>query len=309
MARSGLSTLTRFAWSYYAYLLFVILFGAWVRISGSGAGCGGSWPTCHGEFMPPSAETKTLIEYSHRATSGLLGVLSLLLLAWVFQARRSRRCKVAALVTVGLVLVEALIGAGLVLRELVADDASMARAIVIALHLGNTLILAAAAGLTALWSGGEAAAAPRQSRAGLWGSWALLIAFMVVSMAGAVTALGDTLFPVAPSEGAPLFTHVVTDLAPSRHFLEQLRIVHPLLALALTGGLLFAVSTWRATFRGAPPAKWVQALHLLIYVQVAVGVLNIALHAPTPMQLLHLLLAHLLWLCLVVVAASRDFSR
>lgn len=308
MTRTGLSTLTRFAWFYYAYLLFVILFGAWVRISGSGAGCGGSWPTCHGEFMPPSAETKTLIEYSHRATSGALGLLSLVLLAWVFRAGASRRCKIAAGVTLCLVLVEALIGAGLVLRELVADDASLARAIVIALHLGNTLILAAAAGFTALWSG-EPFTPPRQSRGWLWGSCAVLAGFMVVSMAGAVTALGDTLFPVVSSPGATVFEHVATDLAPTRHFLEQLRIVHPLLALALTGSLLFAISAWRTRLLGTPLASWVRALQVLTYGQVLVGVLNIVLHAPTFMQLLHLLLAHLLWLCLVMVTANSDFSR
>jgi heme A synthase len=304
MTSTGPSKLTRFAWLYYAYLLFVILFGAWVRISGSGAGCGGSWPTCRGELVPPSAEAKTLIEYAHRATSGTLGLLSVALVAWVFKARTSRRCKVAALVTLCLVLVEALIGAGLVLRELVANDASVARAVVIALHLGNTLVLAAAAGLVALWSA-PAVARTQQNTGWLWGSAGLLLAFALVSMAGAVTALGDTLFPVAPALESDPFQHVAEGLSSSRHFLIQLRIVHPLLALALTGGLLVAISHWRTSLAGSPSFKWLRALNVLTYGQVALGVLNIAFGAPTLMQLLHLLLAHLLWLCLVVVTLAR----
>jgi heme A synthase len=304
MARTGLSTLTRFAWSYYAYLLFVILFGAWVRISGSGAGCGGSWPTCHGELVPPSGEAKTLIEYSHRATSGLLGVLSVTLLAWVFKAGSSRRCKVAAGVTLCLVLVEALIGAGLVLRELVADDASVARAIVIALHLGNTLILAAAAGLTAVWSGTQAATQASPRALSRWATGALLAACVVVSMAGAVTALGDTLFPVSAVEGGSLFGHVRDDLGPSAHFLVRLRIIHPLLALLLAAALLFAAQRWEADLRGSGSFQWLIGMRWLTYGQVALGTLNIALQAPVLMQLGHLLFAHLLWLCLVQLAVA-----
>jgi heme A synthase len=307
--QTRLSTLTRFAWFYYAYLLFVILFGAWVRISGSGAGCGGSWPTCHGELVPPSAEAKTLIEYSHRATSGLLGVLSLILVAWVFRAGSSRRCKAAALVTLCLVLVEALIGAGLVLRELVADDASVARAVVIALHLGNTLILAAAAGLTATWSV-PAAATPLPRRALPRGvSAVLLVGCVVVSMAGAVTALGDTLFPVSVVEGGSLWGHVRDDLSPSAHFLVRLRVIHPLLALLLAGAALFVAHRWEVDLRGSGTFAWLIGLRWLTYGQVALGMLNIGLQAPVSMQLAHLLVAHLLWLCLVQLAIGPSLPR
>jgi heme A synthase len=307
--QTGSSKLTRFAWCYYAYLLFVILFGAWVRISGSGAGCGGSWPTCHGEFMPPSVETKTLIEYSHRATSGTLGLLSIALVAWVWKSRVPKRCKVAAGVTLALVLVEALIGAGLVLRELVADDASVARAVVIALHLGNTLILAAAAGLTAAWSAAAAGPSRGEPLLARWASGTLLAGCMVVSMAGAVTALGDTLFPVSAVEGGSLFAHVRDDLGASAHFLVRLRIIHPLLALFLAGAVLFAANRWESAVRGSPSLRWLIGLRWLTYGQVAFGTLNIALQAPVLMQLGHLLFAHLLWLCLVQLAATPRFAR
>jgi len=308
--------LTQFAWLYYAYLLFVILFGAWVRISGSGAGCGGSWPTCHGELMPPSVETKTLIEYSHRLTSGTLGLLSVVLVGWVWKAKASRRCKIASLVTLALVVVEALIGAGLVLRELVADDASAARAVVVALHLGNTLILAAAAGLVAFWSAPsvpmpvESSARRERSREVLrWGFLALLVVFMGVSMAGAVTALGDTLFPVAPTSGGGLFAHVRDDLASSAHFLVQLRVLHPVLAVVLVGAILAGLGGSQAQLEGAVDSSWVGRARVLTIGQALVGVSNIALQAPGFMQLLHLLMAHLLWLCLVLITAGIWATR
>lgn len=297
--------LARFAWSYYGYLLFVILFGAWVRISGSGAGCGSSWPTCHGAVIPRSNEVATWIEYSHRVTSALLGVFSVVLVAWVFAARRSVRCKVASLLTLALVLVEALVGAGLVLGELVADDSSATRAVVIAFHLANTLVLAAAAGLTAHWAGRAGDAAPRLKVQFGWFLSLMLVMFVVVSMAGAVTALGDTLFPVAPTEGEGLFAHVRSDLSASAHFLVRLRIIHPILAGLLIGLLLVVlhlVDEWVVL----PERLWRVVLwaRALVWVQVVLGLGNILLHAPAFMQLGHLLFAHLLWLSLVLLTAG-----
>src|SRR5688572_24074705 len=75
----------RFAGVLLVYLLLVILFGAWVRITGSGAGCGDHWPTCHGELVPRSPSQQTLIEYTHRISSGALGLLSLLLPLWAWR--------------------------------------------------------------------------------------------------------------------------------------------------------------------------------------------------------------------------------
>ncbi|HVZ33836.1 MAG TPA: COX15/CtaA family protein, partial [Polyangiaceae bacterium] len=205
-----------------AYLLFVIVFGAWVRITGSGAGCGAHWPSCRGELVPRTPSQATLIEYTHRLTSGLLGLLALALPLW---ARRvlpaghpARRASWAALLFVG---VEAAIGAALVKNGLVAQDDSVARAVVVALHLVNTLLLTGSTALAALWawptqeSPGSARVTRRVGLAGV-----ALVGLCLVAASGAVTALGDTLFPVASSAA----------VAASRHFLVQLRILHPLIA-------------------------------------------------------------------------------
>jgi len=141
--------------------LLVILWGAWVRASGSGAGCGNHWPLCNGEVIPLSPSMETLTELTHRLTSGLA---LLLVLAMLVLARRDfaprhrvRRAAVAALV---LIVVEALIGAGLVKFELVGDNDSMHRALTLGAHLVNTQFLLAAIALTGWWAAGHPGVRP-----------------------------------------------------------------------------------------------------------------------------------------------------
>src|SRR5450432_3013436 len=70
----------RYAWLLLGYTLLVILFGAVVRITGSGAGCGQHWPSCNGGLLQMPQTLKTAIEYTHRVTSGLsvLAIIGLL---------------------------------------------------------------------------------------------------------------------------------------------------------------------------------------------------------------------------------------
>ncbi|MDR3719363.1 MAG: COX15/CtaA family protein, partial [Bryobacteraceae bacterium] len=135
------------AWFFVAYLMGVILFGAWVRITGSGNGCGSHWPACNGDIIPQAPAAKTIIEYTHRLMSGLCGIIALVLVVW---ARRvSRPVFRASLLTLFFLIVESLLGALLVKRHLVVDDVSVARAYTVALHLANTLLLSASAALLA----------------------------------------------------------------------------------------------------------------------------------------------------------------
>lgn len=298
------STFVRFAWTFCAYLLFVILFGAWVRITHSGAGCGSHWPTCNGEIIPPSPSWETLVEYTHRLTSGLLGVFGLVLVGWAM--RQPRRVFGAALVTLVFIVVEALIGAGLVLRELVADDASEARAIVIALHLANTLVLTGAAGLVAWWGQDSRTvtwtSAPRAGRRML-----LVLAVLVLTaVTGAVTALGDTLFPVqhglAQGDG---WGRLREDLSAANHFLVRLRVVHPIIAVTATGIVILITGWLREPGRCDPTTvRLATGLRHLGVTQLVLGILNIGLAAPGWMQLLHLLVAQALWMVAVLTWIS-----
>lgn len=276
---------TRFAWFFLAYLIAVILFGAWVRISGSGAGCGNHWPTCHGEILPPAPATKTVIEFTHRLTSGLCGILGIVLIVW---ARRVNRAVYrASLATMFFILVEGLVGAVLVKKELVADDASVARAIVIAFHLTNTLMLTASAACAAWWSMDEG----RRPRVSFSRSMLVMavVCLIATNMTGAVTALGDTLFPTTPALDGDIFGKVRDDITTGEHFLVRLRVIHPIVAV-LTAMVLAAVFLW-AGGPGRIPRYGLISLGL----QVLLGVINIGLLAPGWMQVLHLLTAQIVW--------------
>src|ERR1700742_4142386 len=100
------------AWASVAVTLIVILWGAYVRASGSGAGCGSHWPTCNGEIVPRSKSVATVIEYVHRLTSGLSGVLVLVELVWAFVALPRRHpARAGAVAAMVLMITEGAVGA------------------------------------------------------------------------------------------------------------------------------------------------------------------------------------------------------
>lgn len=295
---------TRYAWGVLAANLAVIAWGAVVRATGSGAGCGSHWPLCNGEVVPRAPSVATLIEFSHRATSGLalLLVVGLVVGAWrVYE--RGHPARLAAGWAMAFMVGEAAVGAGLVLFELVADNASMARALFMVTHLGNTFLLLAALALTPYWAGGgERVRLRRQgSRPALFGL--ALTGLLVVGASGAVAALGDTLFPAGS-----LREGLGQELSAASHLLIRLRLYHPVVAAA--GGILIFVAAFLAR-EGASPAagRWLRRVVVLLFVEVAVGGVNVLLLAPVWMQVVHLLLADLLWICLVLAAAARLPSR
>ena len=291
--------LARYAWGLLAYNIAVILWGAYVRASGSGAGCGSHWPLCNGEVIPQAPATATLVEFSHRLTSGLALVGVIVLYAWTRRARPAGdAARRAAAASVIFMLSEAAVGAGLVLFRLVADNASMARALFMAAHLTNTFVLLAALTLTAWWLSGGGAPAPRANPR-VAGAWAFsAAAFLVASISGAVAALGDTLYP-----SASLAEGLRADLSAASHLLIRLRMLHPVLALsAVAIAMLIAPRLVRdddAT--GQQLARVVVAVSGL---QVLAGLTNVLLLAPIWMQLVHLLLADAVWIALVLLGAQ-----
>jgi cytochrome c oxidase assembly protein subunit 15 len=298
----------RVAWLVLGYTLAVIVFGAWVRITGSGAGCGQHWPTCHGEIVHRPQSIETVIELTHRVTSGLSLLSAIGLLAWARKRfGQSHPATIASVVAVVFLVIEALLGAGLVAFGLVADDDSIARAVVMAIHLTNTCVLMGALA-AAGWMGGPHGASRARPRLGGSISWLLgaaLLAVLLVSMSGAVTALGDTLFPVA-ADGT-VREHVAKDHSLTAHFLARMRIVHPILAVGV-GLYLLWLAIALPGMPGVDADPMVRRLGNLVaglvLAQLCAGVANIMLSAPGWMQLVHLALATCLWTAVVVLALA-----
>ena len=290
----------RFAWGLLGYDIAVVAWGAYVRATGSGAGCGRHWPLCNGEVMPRAPRVETLVELSHRISSGAALGLTLLLFLWSRRAFPSGHLvRRAAALAAGLVIVEALIGAGLVLFELVAHDASARRAMSVALHLLNTFLLLATTALTAWWASGGAPVRLRGQGAVAWTTGLPLFAMLLVGATGSVTALGDTLFPTASvAEG------FAQDLSSNAHWFVRLRAVHPVLAV-LTSVLIVAAANVTRALRPSWRVNVLARLASSVAIaQVAAGLLDILTLAPTALQLAHLVLADALWLLLVLTAAA-----
>jgi cytochrome c oxidase assembly protein subunit 15 len=293
-----MAQIARFARLVLGWNVAVILWGAFVRASGSGAGCGAHWPLCNGEVVPRAPALETMIEFTHRATSGVALLLVFALCLWVFREKpKGHPARRAAAASVFFILTEAAVGAGLVLFHLVGANDSVARAIFMAGHLANTFVLLACLTLAAHWCANDAPLRREAvSRFG-WVFAAGAIALVGIGKSGAVAALGDTLYPAQSVLGG-----LAQDVSSTAHFLVQLRIAHPILALA--GALLVAFAASRvlqATDNAsARSAAW--AVSALALLQLGGGLLNLALLAPVWMQIVHLLLADLLWIAFVLLA-------
>ncbi len=290
-------TLPRFAWGVLLWNLAVVVWGAYVRASGSGAGCGAHWPLCNGEVIPRAPTVERLIEFTHRATSGLALLAVVALAAAVFRSRPAGHpARPPALWALGFMFLEAALGAALVLFRLVAENASMARALFMGAHLIVTFLLLASLARAAHFAGAPPTARRRprgEDRLGL----AVLGLLLLAGASGAVAALGDTLYPAGSLRQA-----LAQDLSPATHLLVRLRVWHPALAaLAASAVVLFS---WRLVARNEGELGWARFAGSAALVQIALGVANVALLAPIPLQLAHLLTADLVWISVVLARAA-----
>lgn len=295
--RSGRYAL--FAWGVLGFTLVVILWGAFVRASGSGAGCGSHWPLCNGEVVPRAPALATLIEFTHRATSGLalLLIAALAVGAWRGYPRR-HPVRLGAALSALFIVSEALIGAGLVLFEYVAGDTRLARAYWVGGHLVNTFLLVGALTLTAWWaSGGEPIRARAHGGLGVLLGMALA-GILLLGVSGAITALGDTLFPATLAEDGTLIA------ADSAHLFVRLRIWHPTLAVVIGLWVGMAAVT-AARMRPLPTVRRYALVVVSLYAaQLVLGLLNVLFLAPISIQLAHLLLSDLIWMALLLLSAA-----
>jgi cytochrome c oxidase assembly protein subunit 15 len=274
------------------FMVLVILEGAVVRATGSGAGCGNHWPLCNGDFFPHHPRLATVIEYTHRSMTGLCTSLVGILIAWTFFARpkgdRARR----AVVWSGILLItEALLGALLVKGGYVEHNASNMRVVMQCIHFTNTMLLLAAITLTWWWLQDRPQPVTRLGPNARTVAWISLIATLFVGGTGSVAALADTLFPPTSLQAAFL-----QDFAANSPLLVRMRWLHPATAL-----IALSCAIWIAFQLRSRLGKLVVTL---VGAQIVLGAADVLLLAPTWLQVLHLLGADLYWIALVVACAT-----
>lgn len=301
-----LSGFAKFAWFVLGYNLLVILWGVFLRASKSGDGCGQHWLTCHGEVIPSAPELKTIIEFSHRITSALDGFIVIGLLVWAILHWRSgktetnNRVMKMAIASFVFVIIEGLLGAGLVLTGNTAENLTAARPFWMAGHLITTLILLTFLTLT-VWfaSGGKSFDFKVEPKVKLFLLLGVL-AFLLVGMSGSIAALSNMIFPSESlSEG------ITKDFSATSNVLLRLRVSHPILSIFSAVYLIFLAGWLRKkSENNAFVVRWSNIFSLLVLIQIVFGAMTLLTLAPIVMQLGHLLLADAIWISFVLLAVN-----
>ncbi len=296
-----LSKFARYAWFVLAYNIVVIVWGVFLRASKSGDGCGQHWLTCHGEIIPSAPELKTVIEFSHRLTSGLAFIAVLILLIWAFRKfAKGDTVRKTAAVSFVFIITEALVGAGLVLTGNTAETLTAARPFWMAGHLINTFILLAFLSLTAWFaSGGKPFNLKAPPKVLLFLSLAVT-GILLVGLSGSVAALSSMIFP-----SETLTEGIAKDFSATSHLLLRLRVSHPVLSVTVGVYLIFIAGWLKAKANGNQSiSRWANALTILVLIQFASGLVTLLTLAPIVMQIVHLFLADAVWISFVLLSAS-----
>ena len=297
----NLSKFAKYAWFVLAYNIVVILWGVFLRASKSGDGCGQHWLTCHGEIIPSAPEMKTVIEFSHRLTSGLAFIAVLALVIWTFRKfSKGHILRKTALISFIFIITEALVGAGLVLTGNTAETLTNARPFWMAGHLINTFILLTFLTLTAwLASGGKHFNFKVDPKILLLLVLAIVGIFFI-GISGSIAALSSMLFP-----SETLAEGLKQDFSTTSHILLRLRIFHPISSVAV-GVFLIFLSGWlkKQAKNNFWINRWASLLSFVILLQIVFGALTLLTGAPILMQLIHLFLADAVWILFVLMTAS-----
>ena len=272
--------------------VFSIIAGAIVRATGSGDGCGASWPTCNGEIIPELDTPSELIEFSHRSVSGVLLIITLIIFVKSFKDEVPTLQKKIIWSLTFFVLLEALIGAVIVIYEWVGMNSSAPRIIAVPLHLVNTFGLLGA--YTLLFH------LTRNSKTTLnnffdRGFKIGLFLFLLSGATGSIAALADVIFP---SES--FITGLAEDFDTNSEVLIRLRILHPIVASAFSLYLYSEANRLQNEYQVIT-----KNIKLLILLGVLLGVSNVISNIILPLSILHLLMADLLWILYVYKSAEK----
>ena len=301
-----LNNFARFAWAVLGWNIVVILWGVFLRASKSGDGCGQHWLTCQGEVIPSAPALKTVIEFSHRISSSLDGLLLIVLLVWAFLIWKRERTESAKRIlkmagaSFVFVVIEGLLGAGLVLTGNTAENLTPERPFWMAAHLVNTLILLTFLTLTARYASGGKPLNVRVERKHMAAIVIGFAAVLLVGITGSIAALSHMIFPSGTiAEG------MAKDFSPTSNILLRLRLLHPITAI-LTSVFLIFLTGWLTKESGKERSvvRWSNALAILVLIQIGFGSLTLLTLAPIVMQLGHLLFVDAIWISYVMFAAG-----
>ncbi|MCE9557916.1 MAG: heme o synthase, partial [Armatimonadetes bacterium] len=298
--KSAPKWLRNFGWQLISYTLLAIMWGAFVRASGSGDGCGPNWPSCKGGFSPSGHPVATWIEFIHRASTGIL--LPLILFQGFFVAKYFKPGSLARKVALGSIffmITEALVGAVLVKTGLVAGNESLNRAYIMSTHLINTLIMLGFMAATAwLMAGGKEFQWKRQGAVGSALRYCL-VGVLIMGVSGAIAALGDTLYPAANFQAG-----LQRELSGTAPALLALRLWHPVVALSLSAMALLMVRFIAKERNRADITRYSKIFSGFLIFELLFGLSNVLANAPIWMQLVHLLIADGVWLSLLLLTFS-----
>ena len=271
-----------------------ILAGAFVRATGSGDGCGATWPTCKGKIIPALSDTSELIEFSHRSVSGVLLVVTLIIFAKTRKYQKDSLVRIVTNYLTFFVIFEALIGAVIVIFEWVGLNSSLPRIIAVPIHLVNTFgLLGSYAILYKILRD------DLKNIKNMFNKNFLLISslFLLSGASGSITALADVLFP-----SASFVEGFLADFDRTSEVLTRLRILHPIISSTLSIVLYVYATGIRKKYNVS-----VKPLQILILIAVFLGVINVLSNIVLPLSVLHLAIADFLWISYIYV--SIDLSK
>jgi heme a synthase len=289
-------TFSRLVQALLIYTFLVILWGAWVRISHSGDGCGESWPLCKGQLIPDAEHGKTWIEFTHRIMSGLFGIIVFSLYlkgrSLFLKGHLARKWGFFSLL---FTITEALLGAKLVLFGLVGANGSFLRAFAMGLHFINSAMLT---GSIYMW---VASSALKQDSSEEFFKphhlkqvtksvfYFIAVAFAILGITGTLAALSTTLYP-----SSSLLQGIMSDLSPDSHWILRARLSHPVAGVLVGGSLAYISYLWTQLIPNPELQKRGRHLAVAFMMAIMIGVLTLGLLSPTPLKLIHLGMAHLL---------------
>ena len=276
--------------------IFSIIAGAVVRATGSGDGCGSSWPTCNGRVIPSLNSASEQIEFSHRAISGLLLIVTIAIFIKSFNnSVTSLQKKVINYLTF-FVILEALIGAVIVLYEWVGMNSSIPRIAAVPLHLVNTF------GLLAMYTIiFKLTQNPEIKISNLIDRKFKIITFLFIltGATGSIAALADVLFP---SES--FIAGIVEDFDSTSEILTRLRVLHPIVSTVLSFVLFNESKRLEDKFN-----LKTNQIKILVIIGVTLGVLNVFININIFLSVMHLLVADLLWITYIYTSMQKSYKK